>query len=141
MIEDHVPIIDTWRAMQELVKKGLVRNIGVSNFNVSLLRDLINSCDIRPAVLQVELHPLLTQKKLLKYCKSKQIHVTAYSSFGATSYVELGATKPEESLTNYEVVKGLAEKYKKSPAQILLKWAVQQRIAIIPKTVNEGRLK
>ena len=53
MVEDPVPIIDTWRAMEELVKKGLVRNIGVSNFGVSLLRDLINSSTIKPAVLQI----------------------------------------------------------------------------------------
>lgn len=53
MIEDNVPIIDTWRAMESLVKKGLVRNIGISNFGISLLRDLLNSCEIRPSVLQV----------------------------------------------------------------------------------------
>lgn len=53
MIEDNVPIIDTWKAMEQLVKKGLVRNIGISNFGVSLLRDLLNSCEIRPSVLQV----------------------------------------------------------------------------------------
>lgn len=93
MIEDNVPIIDTWRAMEELVKKGLVRNIGVSNFGISLLRDLLNACIIRPAVLQIELHPFLTQKKLIRYCKANNIQITSFSSLGGTSYIELGMAK------------------------------------------------
>lgn len=73
--------------MEELVKKGLVRNIGVSNFGAALLRDLINSSTIKPAVLQIELHPNLTQKKLIKYCHTHNIQITCYSSFGGASYV------------------------------------------------------
>lgn len=73
----------------------MTKNIGVSNFNVGLIRDLINSSKIKPAVLQIQLHPLLTQKKLIKYCRSKNIQITAYSSFGAASYAELGVTKLE----------------------------------------------
>lgn len=68
MALDPVPVIETWKAMENLVKKGLVKNIGVSNFNVTLLRDLIYSCTIKPAVLQIELHPHLTQKRMVRFC-------------------------------------------------------------------------
>jgi diketogulonate reductase-like aldo/keto reductase len=90
MIEDYVPISETWKAMEGLVAKGLTKNIGVANFGVSLLRDLINASTIKPAVLQMELHPLLTQKLLIKYCESQGIKMTGYSSFGGASYIELG---------------------------------------------------
>lgn len=69
MEEDTVPLIDTWRAMEALVEEGLVRNIGVCNFGTALLRDLVNSARIPPSVLQVEIHPYLTQKKLIRYCR------------------------------------------------------------------------
>lgn len=82
MVPDRVPIIDTWRAMQDLVAEGLVRDIGVCNFGCSLLRDLINQADIVPAVLQVELHPYLTQQKLLRFCRESEIAVTAFSPLG-----------------------------------------------------------
>ena len=90
MIEDNVPIIETWRVMEELQKEGLIKNIGVCNFNVALLRDLMAASTIKPSVLQVELHPRLTQKKLIKYCETQDIKMNTFSSFGAASYIELG---------------------------------------------------
>src|SRR4051812_8066221 len=74
-----VPIADTWRAMEKLVSAGLVRNIGVCNFGVSLLRDLLSYAEIPPAVLQVEMHPYLTQDKLVRFCGEQEIAVTAFS--------------------------------------------------------------
>lgn len=87
MEEDFVPLIDTWRAMEALVEEGLVRNIGICNFTTALLRDLMNNAKIPPAVLQVELHPYLTQKKLVRYCRSNRIQMTGFSSFGGASYI------------------------------------------------------
>lgn len=69
MEEDPVPILDTWKEMEEIAKAGLARNIGVSNFNTALLRNLINGATIKPAVLQVELHPYLNQKVLIRFCR------------------------------------------------------------------------
>jgi diketogulonate reductase-like aldo/keto reductase len=97
MEEDIVPFHETWAAMEKLVEEGLVRNIGVSNMGTSLLRDLCNYAVIKPSVLQVEMHPYLTQEKLLRFCREKGIAVTAYSSFGAGSYIELGMAAKEES--------------------------------------------
>ena len=75
--------------MEELVNEGLVRNIGISNFKTSLLRDLLYSATIIPAVLQIEVHPLLTQNKLIRFAREKGIQVTSYSTMGASSYLEL----------------------------------------------------
>ncbi len=87
---DPVPIIETWRATEELVDEGLVRHFGVSNFGCSLLRDLLSQARIRPTVLQIESHPYLVQSKLVRYCQQESIAVTAFSPLGAGSYVPLG---------------------------------------------------
>lgn len=75
--------------MEELVDSGLTRNLGVSNFNVSLLRDLINGSRIFPSVNQVEIHPHLTQKNLIRFCQQSGVQVTSYSTMGGSSYVDL----------------------------------------------------
>mmetsp|Transcript_27563 Transcript_27563/g.38335 ORF Transcript_27563/g.38335 Transcript_27563/m.38335 type:complete len:337 (-) Transcript_27563:37-1047(-) len=137
---EDVSIRETWEAMEELVEAGLVRNIGVSNFNTSLLRELLTFAKIKPAVLQVELHPFLTQERLLRFCAANEVHVTAYSSFGGTSYIELGGAKKSDSVLEEGVLKELGEKYKKSPAQIALMWAVGRGTVVIPKTSNQKRL-
>ena len=126
MIEDPVPIIETWRAMEELMAEGLVKNIGICNFNTSLLRDLLAAAKVKPSVLQVELHPYLTQKELIQFCKLNEIQMTTFSSFGGASYVELTMANEDESLLNNEKVKEIATTHKKTAGQVLLRWAVQQ---------------
>ncbi len=86
--------------MEELVREGLVRNIGVCNMGTSLLRDILNYATVKPTVLQVEMHPYLAQEKLLRFCRTKGIAVTAYSNLGAGSYVPLGMAAIEESCLN-----------------------------------------
>ena len=100
MQEDNVPMHETWRAMEELVKEGLVRNIGLCNVGTSVLRDVLNYATVKPTVLQVEMHPYLAQEKLLRFCRTKGIAVTAYSNLGAGSYVPLGMAKIEDSCLN-----------------------------------------
>ena len=97
MLEDNVPFKETWRAMEKLVAEGLVRNIGVCNMGTAMLRDLLYYAKIKPTVLQVEIHPYNTQEKLLRFCRSKGIAVTAFSNLGAGSYVSLGMSTIEES--------------------------------------------
>ena len=138
---DPVPIIDTWRAMEQLVDQGLVRNIGVSNFGVSLLRDLLSQARIRPAVLQIESHPYLVQSKLVRYCQAESIAVTAFSPLGAGSYVPLGMATHEQSVLNEPRIVGLAKKHGKTPAQIVLRWGIQRGTAVIPKTSRTERLQ
>lgn len=83
--------------MEELVKLGLVKNIGVCNVGVGLLRDVLSYAKVKPSVLQVELHPYLTQEKLLRFCKDKGIAVTGFSNLGAGSYIEIGMAAQTDS--------------------------------------------
>jgi D-xylose reductase len=138
---DRVPIGETWQAMEELVAAGLVRDIGVCNFGCSLLRDLLSYARIRPAVLQVEMHPFLTQEKLLRYCREEGIVVTAFSPLGALSYFTLGMAQPEESVLRTEVVRELARHHGRTPAQIVLRWGIQRGTAVVPKTARPDRLE
>jgi diketogulonate reductase-like aldo/keto reductase len=135
-----VPIRETWQAMEELVDAGLVRNIGVCNFNTALLRDLLSNARLRPAVLQVELHPYLAQEKLVRFCRENGIAVTAFSPLGAPSYVPLGMAEADESILDESAVRKMAERHGKTPAQILLRWGIQRGIAVIPKTGKTERL-
>lgn len=100
---------------------------------------MLNYASIKPAVLQVELHPYLTQEKLLKFCKQKGITVIAYSSFGATGYVELGMATTGDSCMTEPIIVDIAKKHDKNAGQIMLRWAVQRGTAVIPKSMNAGR--
>lgn len=135
-----VPISETWEAMEELVSAGLVREIGVSNFGISLLRDLLAHAKIPPAVLQVELHPYLTQDKLLRYCRESGIAVTGFSPLGAESYYSLGMANAAESVLQNPVVTKIARTLQRTPAQVVLRWGLQRNTAIVPKTSTPERL-
>lgn len=136
-----VSIYETWRAMEELVEAGLVKNIGVCNFGVSLLRDLLSYAEIPPAVLQVELHPRLTQPKLLRFCSENAITVTGFSPLGALSYVDIDMAQREDSILEHQLVRTIADRLQRSAAQVVLRWAIQRGTAIIPKTTRPERLR
>lgn len=136
----RVTLAETWHAMEQLVSAGLVRNIGVCNYNCALLRDLLNYASIRPAMLQVELHPYLTQEKLLRLCQQEQIAVTGFSPLGALSYVPLGMATVQESLLDEPVFRAAAAAHGKTPAQVALRWGVQRGTAVVPKTSRPERL-
>ena len=137
---DSVPIVDTFNAMGDCVDGGLIRTIGVCNFGVSLIRDLIASSRHRISILQVEMHPRLTQATLLRFAQQQSIAVTAFSPFGPSSYVELSMAREDESLLHDETVRSVANDVGRTPAQVLLRWAVQRGTAVIPKTQTPERL-
>ena len=135
-----VPIADTWGAMEELVQAGLVKNIGISNFGTSLIRDLQAYASIQPSVLQIESHPYLTQEKLLRFCSESDIAVTAFSPLGALSYLQLDMATANDSVLLQECVKEAAARTGKTPAQVVMRWGVQRGTSIVPKTSKPERL-
>lgn len=136
-----IPYSDTWGAMEKLVEDGLVKRIGVCNLGTAMIRDLIASASIAPVVNQVEMHPYLTQQNLLRFCRENEIVVTAFSPFGASSYVPLNMAGESESLFDDEVMKEIAAGHGKSIGQVALRWAVQRGTVPIPKTQTVGHLR
>jgi D-xylose reductase len=137
---ENSPMQETWACMEELVDQGLAKNIGISNCNGSLICDILRYARIEPQVLQVEIHPYLSQEPLLKFAKTLGIAVTAYSSFGPQSYFELGMAKEVTALFEHNAVTSAASRLGKTPAQVLLRWATQQGLAVIPKSNDKERL-
>ena len=139
---EDVPLLDTWRALEKLVKKGKIRSIGISNFSGALIQDLLRGAEIPPAVLQIEHHPYLQQPRLIEYVQSKGIAITAYSSFGPQSFVELDHPKVKECVTlfEHEDIVSIAKAHDKSAGQVLLRWATQRGLAVIPKSNKTERL-
>lgn len=119
---------DTWKALEKLYKDGSVRAIGVSNFQIHHLKDLIANNEVIPMVNQVEFHPLLNQKELLSFCKENRIQLEAWSPL-------------MQGNLNIPVLIELSRKYEKSPAQIVLRWDLQHEVAAIPKSVTPHRIE
>ncbi|KOS23341.1 NAD(P)H-dependent D-xylose reductase xyl1 [Escovopsis weberi] len=131
---------ETWHGMEALVRKGLARSIGISNFQSQTIYDLLKYATIRPAVLQIELHPYMQQSGIVRLAKAEGIAVTAYSSFGPSSFIELGleVAKNMKSLLQHDLIAEIAKKHGKTTAQVLLRWATQREIAVIPKTSRQA---
>jgi len=134
------PMQETWTAMEELVDAGKAKNIGISNCQGSLILDMLRYARIKPQVLQIELHPYLTQEALVALAKELGIAITAYSSFGPQSYIELSMDRGASSLLAHDLVSATAKRYNKTPAQVLLRWATQRGIAVVPKSNDHQRL-
>ncbi len=119
---------DSWRAMEKLYNDGRIRAIGVSNFQPHHLDDLLADAEVVPAVNQVEFHPLLTQNELLDYCTQKGIQVEAWSPLA------------RGKLFDNDVVKTIADKYGKSPAQVLLRWVLDKGVVVLTRSVKPERI-
>lgn len=130
----------TWRAMEDLVDQGLTKSIGVCNFSTQLLRQLLSTCRIRPTTLQIEMHPHNSQERLLQFAREAGMRVTAFSVFGASSYIELNMAKSDDLLMHDETIVQLARGKNKTPAQILLRWAIQRNTLPLSKTCTASRM-
>jgi len=125
--DPDVPVEETLKAMGVLSKEGKVKSIGVSNFNISRLKQALK-VEVPISVNQVEFHPYLYQKELLEFCKKNDIVIIAYSPLA------------RRRIFDDKTLKGLAEKYEKSVAQISLRWLFQKGIVVIPKASSEQHL-
>lgn len=120
---------DTWKALEKLQTQGRVKSIGVSNFHIHDLEMLKKVSDVVPAVNQVEFHPLFNQQELLSYCRENKIAVQAYAPLARGAYL------------HSQLLLEIGKKYQKTTAQIGLRWAVQQGISVIPKSVHKERIR
>lgn len=121
--------IDTWRALEKLYRDGRVRAIGVSNFKPHHLQTLMEHSEEKPVINQVELHPYFQQKDLREFCKQHDIVVEAWSPLGRGQVLD------------DPVLAEIGKKYGKTPAQVTLRWHLQNDIVIIPKSVTPSRIK
>ncbi|WP_342550175.1 aldo/keto reductase [Paenibacillus sp. FSL P2-0089] len=119
---------DTWRALEKLYADGKVRAIGVSNFQIDHLEDLLADATVKPMVNQVELHPLLNQQELREYCKAQGIQIEAWAPLA------------QGHLLDNEVLADIAARHNKTLPQIILRWDLQNGIVTIPKSVKEERI-
>jgi len=127
--------------MEACVAAGKTKGIGVSNWSILKLKQLLEGCKIPPAINQVERHPYLQQSKLLEFCKENgNIHVTCYSPLGSTDRPAVFKSDDEPQILETKVIKDIAIKHNASPAQVVLKWAMQEGTSTIPKSVNPGRI-
>lgn len=127
--QNHLEMnIESYKAMEDLVKEGKIKSIGVSNFLIHHLKDLMASTSIVPAVNQIKLHPGLLQEEVVEFCRANDILLEAYSPLGTGKVLEAK-----------ELV-DLANKYSKSVAQICIRYSLQKGFLPLPKSVNEGRI-
>lgn len=138
---DEAPIHKTWEAMTELKQKGKAKHIGVSNFSIKKLEDLMSKTDETPEMNQVELHPLLQQNELFEYCSKNGIHLTAYSPLGSGDRSEGMKQADEPNMFELDAIKNIAQKHNASEGQVLINWSANRGTAVIPKSTNEGRIK
>lgn len=137
---EEAPIIETWKQMEKAKNDGLARHIGVSNFSVKKLTDLIAKATIKPEMNQVELHPLLQQDSLLDYCKSENVHLTAYSPLGSGDRSKEMKGEDEPNMMDIDTLKEIARDRSAIVPQVLIAWHNHRGCAAIPKSTTKDHI-
>ncbi|XP_059052812.1 aldo-keto reductase AKR2E4-like [Achroia grisella] len=138
-VDEKIDYLETWRGFESVLQKGLVKAIGVSNFNVEQLKRLLANSKVVPASNQVEINLNLGQKELVDYCQANNIVVVAYSPFGTMVPSRAQPNSPEPKLNNPTLV-AIGKKYGKTVTQVTLRYLYQRGIVSIPKTVTRTRV-
>ncbi len=121
--------LGTWRAFEKLYKEGKIKAIGVSNFKVHHLQHLIDNCEIKPMVNQIEFHPSCLREDIVNFCRENNILVEAWSPLASGEVFKVEELKP------------IAEKYNKNVAQLVIRWVLQKEVLPLPKSVHSDRIK
>ena len=137
LTKKEVPLLKTWEGMEDALNEGLTNHIGVSNFNITNLAEILDNAEFPPEINQIELHPLLPQNDLVDFCHENGVQVTAYAPLG--SHTPNQNNRP--NLLENDVVKKIATKHNATPAQVLLAWGISRNTVVIPKSVNRERIK
>ena len=132
--------LETWRAMESLLKSGKTKAIGVSNFSKAELERLLSNCSVVPAAHQLELHPWLQQRSFVEFNKSKGIHIQQYSPFGNQNAI-YSSGKEMGKLIDDPVIQEIAKKYNKNGAQVALAWGIQNGHSVLPKSKTPERIR
>lgn len=130
----HQPYGDyygSWRAMEQLYRKGLVKSIGVCNFSAERFVDLCMNCSIKPMINQVECHPLFQQKELIYVLKNYHCQIEAWGPLN----------EGQRNIFNHDILKQIAKKHHKTVAQVILRWHIQNQVIAIPKTIHKERME
>ncbi len=139
---DFVSTEETWVAMEALVGQGICKRIGVCNFNVQQLMNMMAFCKIKPYLNQVEIHPLNSQEALVRFCDQLGIRVTSFSPLGSPSYIVYNMDRSlGQGLLEDPAILAMASKHGKSSAQVVIRWGVQRGYSIIPKSNRLERIK
>lgn len=138
---DELPVSGTWRGMEDSIKIGLTKHVGVSNFSIFKLQKLISKSVIKPEINQIEMHPFLQQNDMMDFCKKEDIHLTAYSPLGSKDREAWLKRENEPELLGHPEINEIAKNHNCTSAQVLIKWAIQRGTSVIPKSVNPARLK
>jgi len=148
VLGDPVDYLETWQAMEEVYKQGLTKSIGLSNFSMKQIQRVYDNATVKPHNLQLACHAYWPQNELFDLCKKLKIVMTAYGPVGRPGDRSGSALPAHQTvqikrpiLLEDDVVKGVASKWKCTPAQVLLCWLLQRGIAVIPKSVNGERIK
>jgi diketogulonate reductase-like aldo/keto reductase len=137
LVYSDLHYVEAYKAMEELIASGKVKNIGISNFNCQQTQDILDNCKIKPVSNQFEINPYCRNDKLVELCQKNGIVPVAYGPFGGTPTPGKEGTKILED----PYINDLANKHNKSVGQIILRWLFQRDIVSIPKSTNPKRLK
>jgi len=130
--------LETYKGLEDLVEQGLVKSIGVSNFNIEQLKDILKNAKIKPMICQIEVNPYLQNDELIEFCQKNGVCVEGYAPFGTGQKNE---DRPELPLiVEHPTLKEIGAKYNKTAAQVCLRWGLQRNLVVIPKSVTPERI-
>lgn len=140
VIYSDIDYLDTWKEMEKCVEMGLVKSIGISNFNSEQIERLLSSSKIKPVMNQIEAHPNLNNKRLINFCKERNIEITAYSPLGSPARPWAKPGDPVLRLSDERLIE-IAKKYNKTVPQIIFRYLIHIGTIPIPKSSNKKRIQ